>query len=218
MAGRRIAPSVARPLATTPWFELLPAGSMGIGVSGARSGRVYVRWFDAQRRGRTRDGSLAQLVERHVYTVDVIGSIPVGPTELPKPASPDIPDWWVSSYFPAKRVRCLTAVVSLPDGGCLGANPQECPVKGCYGQIRTVRTSNLIPPLVAASEVRCTDPARGCDRIRRSSGHDEIRTRWQPQSCRSPALALVHGTRDHQHCLGRPAGSSHQKWRPPMVH
>ena len=25
-------------------------------------------------------GSLAQLVERHVYTVDVIGSIPVGPT------------------------------------------------------------------------------------------------------------------------------------------
>lgn len=26
------------------------------------------------------DGSLAQLVERHVYTVDVIGSIPVGPT------------------------------------------------------------------------------------------------------------------------------------------
>lgn len=27
-----------------------------------------------------RIGSLAQLVERHVYTVDVIGSIPVGPT------------------------------------------------------------------------------------------------------------------------------------------
>jgi hypothetical protein len=27
-------------------------------------------------------GSLAQLVERHVYTVDVIGSIPVGPTPL----------------------------------------------------------------------------------------------------------------------------------------
>lgn len=27
-----------------------------------------------------RFGSLAQLVERHVYTVDVIGSIPVGPT------------------------------------------------------------------------------------------------------------------------------------------
>src|SRR6476619_858296 len=26
-------------------------------------------------------GSLAQLVERHVYTVDVIGSIPVGPTK-----------------------------------------------------------------------------------------------------------------------------------------
>ena len=26
------------------------------------------------------NGSLAQLVERHVYTVDVIGSIPVGPT------------------------------------------------------------------------------------------------------------------------------------------
>jgi hypothetical protein len=25
-------------------------------------------------------GPLAQLVERHVYTVDVIGSIPVGPT------------------------------------------------------------------------------------------------------------------------------------------
>ena len=28
-------------------------------------------------------GSLAQLVERHVYTVDVIGSIPVGPTDYP---------------------------------------------------------------------------------------------------------------------------------------
>ena len=28
-------------------------------------------------------GSLAQLVERHVYTVDVIGSIPVGPTANP---------------------------------------------------------------------------------------------------------------------------------------
>lgn len=28
-------------------------------------------------------GSLAQLVERHVYTVDVIGSIPVGPTDCP---------------------------------------------------------------------------------------------------------------------------------------
>ena len=28
-------------------------------------------------------GSLAQLVERHVYTVDVIGSIPVGPTNYP---------------------------------------------------------------------------------------------------------------------------------------
>lgn len=28
-------------------------------------------------------GSLAQLVERHVYTVDVIGSIPVGPTTNP---------------------------------------------------------------------------------------------------------------------------------------
>ena len=28
----------------------------------------------------TVNGSLAQLVERHVYTVDVIGSIPVGPT------------------------------------------------------------------------------------------------------------------------------------------
>ena len=27
-----------------------------------------------------KNGSLAQLVERHVYTVDVIGSIPVGPT------------------------------------------------------------------------------------------------------------------------------------------
>jgi hypothetical protein len=26
------------------------------------------------------DGPLAQLVERHVYTVDVIGSSPVGPT------------------------------------------------------------------------------------------------------------------------------------------
>ena len=28
-------------------------------------------------------GSLAQMVERHVYTVDVIGSIPVGPTDYP---------------------------------------------------------------------------------------------------------------------------------------
>src|SRR6476660_8534088 len=30
---------------------------------------------------KQRLGSLAQLVERHVYTVDVIGSIPVGPTK-----------------------------------------------------------------------------------------------------------------------------------------
>jgi hypothetical protein len=29
---------------------------------------------------RFREGPLAQLVERHVYTVDVIGSSPVGPT------------------------------------------------------------------------------------------------------------------------------------------
>ena len=35
-----------------------------------------------------RFGSLAQLVERHVYTVDVIGSIPVGPT-TENPAFPD---------------------------------------------------------------------------------------------------------------------------------
>ena len=35
-----------------------------------------------------RFGSLAQLVERHVYTVDVIGSIPVGPT-TENPALPD---------------------------------------------------------------------------------------------------------------------------------
>ena len=32
-------------------------------------------------------GSLAQLVERHVYTVDVIGSIPVGPTDYPGTAT-----------------------------------------------------------------------------------------------------------------------------------
>ncbi len=31
------------------------------------------------------NGSLAQLVERHVYTVDVIGSIPVGPTKKSLP-------------------------------------------------------------------------------------------------------------------------------------
>ena len=35
-----------------------------------------------------RFGSLAQLVERHVYTVDVIGSIPVGPTTK-NPVNPD---------------------------------------------------------------------------------------------------------------------------------
>ena len=32
------------------------------------------------RSAKSLNGSLAQLVERHVYTVDVIGSIPVGPT------------------------------------------------------------------------------------------------------------------------------------------
>jgi hypothetical protein len=32
--------------------------------------------------GNRSHGPLAQLVERHVYTVDVIGSIPVGPTSV----------------------------------------------------------------------------------------------------------------------------------------
>ena len=38
-------------------------------------------WF--VKRNSENYGSLAQLVERHVYTVDVIGSIPVGPTDYP---------------------------------------------------------------------------------------------------------------------------------------
>ena len=38
-------------------------------------------WF--AKRNSENYGSLAQLVERHVYTVDVIGSIPVGPTDYP---------------------------------------------------------------------------------------------------------------------------------------
>ena len=38
-------------------------------------------WF--VKRNSENCGSLAQLVERHVYTVDVIGSIPVGPTDYP---------------------------------------------------------------------------------------------------------------------------------------
>ena len=38
----------------------------------------------------SKEGPLAQLVERHAYTVDVIGSIPVGPTERnPKPLAWD---------------------------------------------------------------------------------------------------------------------------------
>ena len=39
-----------------------------------------VRHWVVKRNGENY-GSLAQLVERHVYTVDVIGSIPVGPTK-----------------------------------------------------------------------------------------------------------------------------------------
>ena len=41
-----------------------------------------VRHWVVKRNGENY-GSLAQLVERHVYTVDVIGSIPVGPTNYP---------------------------------------------------------------------------------------------------------------------------------------
>ena len=41
-----------------------------------------VRHWVVKRNGENY-GSLAQLVERHVYTVDVIGSIPVGPTDYP---------------------------------------------------------------------------------------------------------------------------------------
>ena len=48
---------------------------------------VVSRWSGKQAHSLERllmNGSLAQLVERHVYTVDVIGSIPVGPTkEMP---------------------------------------------------------------------------------------------------------------------------------------
>jgi hypothetical protein len=54
-----------------------------IRVSRPASGRVYVRWLRRSSAGFSRLGSLAQLVERHVYTVDVIGSIPVGPTRKP---------------------------------------------------------------------------------------------------------------------------------------
>ena len=47
--------------------------------------RIFVscvrHWF--AKRNSENYGSLAQLVERHVYTVDVIGSIPVGPTANP---------------------------------------------------------------------------------------------------------------------------------------
>ncbi|CCH75565.1 hypothetical protein BN11_810004 [Nostocoides australiense Ben110] len=33
------------------------------------------------------EGPVAQLVERHVYTVDVVGSSPAGPTCAPSPMS-----------------------------------------------------------------------------------------------------------------------------------
>ena len=44
-------------------------------------GGVYVSTI-IERCSLADDGPLAQLVERHVYTVDVIGSSPVGPTVI----------------------------------------------------------------------------------------------------------------------------------------
>jgi hypothetical protein len=49
-------------------------------------------------------GSLAQLVERHVYTVDVIGSIPVGPTNKEEPLSCENAAQGLFSFVPAPLV------------------------------------------------------------------------------------------------------------------
>lgn len=57
-------------------------------------------------------GPLAQLVERHAYTVDVIGSIPVGPTVL-KP-QPLAGVFFLSMLLTSKAFHNLP---SWPDSG-----------------------------------------------------------------------------------------------------
>lgn len=56
-------------------------------------------------------GSLAQLVERHVYTVDVIGSIPVGPTANPGTAR--YRGFCLPSYRPPRMFRSEVKNTSL---------------------------------------------------------------------------------------------------------
>ena len=52
-------------------------------LRGAPKARIVFSCVHHWNKNSENYGSLAQLVERHVYTVDVIGSIPVGPTANP---------------------------------------------------------------------------------------------------------------------------------------
>ena len=77
---------------------------------------VVSRWSRKQAHSLERllmNGSLAQLVERHVYTVDVIGSIPVGPTNKnPAIPRPDGPEWRGFLFFVRLARRCPVRVTA----------------------------------------------------------------------------------------------------------
>ncbi len=59
---------------------------MAVRSRGAYPVQLFLVNWSGTARLTNKFGSLAQLVERHVYTVDVIGSIPVGPTNGERPA------------------------------------------------------------------------------------------------------------------------------------
>ncbi len=65
---------------------------------------------EALKCGNRQFGSLAQLVERHVYTVDVIGSIPVGPTTKPR------------FFWPEQPVETGFFVVRYVSGAAIGSS------------------------------------------------------------------------------------------------